>query len=184
MMRRRRVRHGLRFDPSKALLDPYRRAVAVPQRIFSPDGKPIWGERCDGDEECGGRSQRLRLGGRYANYCGTGNTLNANNAIVRRLILDSLRYWVAEMHVDGFGFDLASILDRDETGRPLETPPVLWDIQTDPVLAGTKLIAEAWDVGRSLSGRQLHRRQLEGMERPIPRRRAPFCEGRQRHGAD
>ena len=65
---------------------------------------------------------------------------------MRRLILDSLRYWVAEMHVDGFRFDLASILDRDETGRPLETPPVLWDIQTDPVLAGTKLIAEAWDA--------------------------------------
>ena len=82
----------------------------------------------------------------YADYSGTGNTLNANNAVVRRLILDSLRYWVAEMHVDGFRFDLASILDRDETGRPLETPPVLWDIQTDPVLAGTKLIAEAWDA--------------------------------------
>ena len=82
----------------------------------------------------------------YADYSGTGNTLNANNAIVRRLILDSLRYWVTEMHVDGFRFDLASILDRDETGRPLETPPVLWDIQTDPVLAGTKLIAEAWDA--------------------------------------
>jgi isoamylase len=82
----------------------------------------------------------------FADYSGTGNTLNANNAIVRRLILDSLRYWVAEMHVDGFRFDLASILDRDETGRPLETPPVLWDIQTDPVLAGTKLIAEAWDA--------------------------------------
>jgi len=82
----------------------------------------------------------------YANYSGTGNTLNANNAIVRRLILDSLRYWVAEMHVDGFRFDLASILDRDEMGRPLETPPVLWDIQTDPILAGTKLIAEAWDA--------------------------------------
>ena len=82
----------------------------------------------------------------YADYSGTGNTLNANNVIVRRLIIDSLRYWVAEMHVDGFRFDLASILDRDETGRPLETPPVLWDIQTDPVLAGTKLIAEAWDA--------------------------------------
>ena len=82
----------------------------------------------------------------YANYSGTGNTLNANQAIVRRMILDSLRYWVAEMHVDGFRFDLAAILDRDETGRPLENPPVLWDIETDPVLAGTKLIAEAWDA--------------------------------------
>ena len=59
---------------------------------------------------------------RYANYTGTGNTLNANNAVVRRLILDSLRYWVAEMHVDGFRFDLASVLSRDETGRPLAEP--------------------------------------------------------------
>ncbi len=82
----------------------------------------------------------------YANYSGTGNTLNANQSIVRRMILDSLRYWVEHMHVDGFRFDLASILARDETGRPLENPPVLWDIETDPVLAGTKLIAEAWDA--------------------------------------
>ena len=82
----------------------------------------------------------------YANYSGTGNTLNANQPIVRRMILDSLRYWVEHMHVDGFRFDLASILARDETGRPLENPPVLWDIELDPVLAGTKLIAEAWDA--------------------------------------
>jgi isoamylase len=82
----------------------------------------------------------------YANYSGTGNTLNANQPIVRRMIVDSLRYWVAEMHVDGFRFDLASILARDETGRPLENPPVLWDIESDPVLVGTKLIAEAWDA--------------------------------------
>ena len=82
----------------------------------------------------------------YANYSGTGNTLNANQPIVRRMIIDSLRHWVAEMHVDGFRFDLASILARDETGRPLENPPVLWDIESDPVLAGTKLIAEAWDA--------------------------------------
>ena len=82
----------------------------------------------------------------YANYSGTGNTLNANQPIVRRMIVDSLRYWVSEMHVDGFRFDLASILARDETGEPLENPPVLWDIESDPVLAGTKLIAEAWDA--------------------------------------
>jgi isoamylase len=83
---------------------------------------------------------------RYANYSGTGNTLNANNAIVRRMIGDSLRYWVEAMHVDGFRFDLASILDRDESGNLLPTPPVLWDIESDPTLAGTKLIAEAWDA--------------------------------------
>jgi len=85
-------------------------------------------------------------GPRYANYTGTGNTLNANHPVVRRLIVDSLRYWVEVMHVDGFRFDLASILSRDETGRPLANPPVLFDIETDPVLAGVKLIAEAWDA--------------------------------------
>jgi glycogen operon protein len=83
---------------------------------------------------------------RYSNYSGTGNTLNANHPIVRRLILDSLRYWVQHMHVDGFRFDLASILARDSNGHPLANPPVLWDIDSDPVLAGTKLIAEAWDA--------------------------------------
>ncbi len=82
----------------------------------------------------------------YSNYSGTGNTLNANQAIVRRMILDSLRYWVAEMHIDGFRFDLAAILARDEDGRPLANPPALWDIESDPVLSGTKLIAEAWDA--------------------------------------
>jgi len=83
---------------------------------------------------------------RYANYSGTGNTLNANHPIVRRMIVDSLRYWVDVMHVDGFRFDLASILDRDESGSVLPSPPVLWDIESDPALAGTKLIAEAWDA--------------------------------------
>jgi len=83
---------------------------------------------------------------RYANFSGTGNTLNANHPIVRRLIVDSLRYWVETMHVDGFRFDLASILARDSSGKVLPNPPVLWDIESDPVLAGAKLIAEAWDA--------------------------------------
>ncbi len=83
---------------------------------------------------------------RYANYSGTGNTLNANHPAVRRMILDSLRYWVEVMHVDGFRFDLASILARDESGQPIPNPPVLWDIESDPVLASSKLIAEAWDA--------------------------------------
>src|SRR5439155_21796731 len=83
---------------------------------------------------------------RYANYTGTGNTLNANQPIVRRMIVDSLRYWVEAMHVDGFRFDLAAVLSRDASGQPMPNPPVLWDIESDPVLAGTKLIAEAWDA--------------------------------------
>ena len=83
---------------------------------------------------------------RYANYSGRGNTLNANHPIVRRMIVDSLRYWVREMHVDGFRFDLASILSRDRSGHLMSNPPVLWDIESDPTLAGTKMIAEAWDA--------------------------------------
>ena len=82
----------------------------------------------------------------YSNYTGCGNTLNASNPIVRRMIIDSMHYWVTGMHVDGFRFDLASILTRDENGNPLANPPVLWDIETSPILAGTKLIAEAWDA--------------------------------------
>ncbi len=83
----------------------------------------------------------------YANYSGCGNTLNGNQSIVRRLIMDCLRYWVREMHVDGFRFDLASVLARDEWGQPLRSPPILWEIESEPVLAGTKIIAEAWDAG-------------------------------------
>ena len=83
---------------------------------------------------------------RYANFSGCGNTLNGNHAVVRRLVLSSLRYWVEEMHVDGFRFDLASVLSRDVFGHPEPNPPILWDIETDPVLSGTKLIAEAWDA--------------------------------------
>jgi len=84
--------------------------------------------------------------GGFANYSGCGNTFNTSNPIVRRLIIDSLHHWVREMHVDGFRFDLASILARDGKGRPMEDPPLLWDIETDPSLAGIKLIAEAWDA--------------------------------------
>jgi isoamylase len=83
---------------------------------------------------------------RFANYSGTGNTLNTNHPIVRRMILDSLRYWVGEMHVDGFRFDLASILARDSSGQVMSNPPVLLDIESDPALAGAKFIAEAWDA--------------------------------------
>ena len=82
----------------------------------------------------------------YLDYSGCGNTLNSNHSIVRRMIMDCLRNWVTEYHVDGFRFDLASVLSRDEFGEPLKNPPVLWEIESDPVLAGTKIIAEAWDA--------------------------------------
>ncbi len=89
----------------------------------------------------------LEADGKYKNYSGTGNTFNANHTAVAHLILDSLRYWVTEMHVDGFRFDLASCLTRDENGAPMVRPPVVHLITNDPVLAQTKLIAEAWDAG-------------------------------------
>ena len=106
----------------------------------------------------------------YANFTGTGNTLNANHPAVRRMIVDSLRYWVGEMHVDGFRFDLASILARDSSGAVMSNPPVLWDIESDPVLAGTKMIAEAWDAAGLYQVGNFCGRQLEGVERSISRR--------------
>ncbi len=83
----------------------------------------------------------------YANYSGTGNTLNANHPVVKKLIIDSLQYWVTEMHVDGFRFDLASILGRDNNGQWMGEYSLLKDIAEDPILASTKLIAESWDAG-------------------------------------
>lgn len=85
--------------------------------------------------------------GRYLNFSGCGNTLNCNHPVVRDYIIDCLRYWVTEMHVDGFRFDLASILGRDETGQLVANPPLLERIAEDPILRDVKLIAEAWDVG-------------------------------------
>ncbi|MBI2810762.1 MAG: glycogen debranching protein GlgX [Candidatus Melainabacteria bacterium] len=85
--------------------------------------------------------------GHYLDFSGTGNTVNANHPVVAAFILDSLRYWVSEMHVDGFRFDLASCLTRDDKGTPLPQPPVIHAITNDPILSEAKLIAEAWDAG-------------------------------------
>lgn len=82
----------------------------------------------------------------YRNYSGCGNTLNCNHPVVRDFVLDCLRYWAIEMHVDGFRFDLASVLGRDETGKLAFNPPLLERIAEDPILRDVKLIAEAWDA--------------------------------------
>ncbi len=82
----------------------------------------------------------------YLNFSGCGNTLNCNHPVVRDLIRDALRFWVIEMHVDGFRFDLASILGRDRNGQVLSNPPMIEMIAEDPVLRDTKIIAEAWDA--------------------------------------
>ncbi len=88
----------------------------------------------------------LENGRYYKNFSGCGNTMNCNHPIVRDFILDCLRYWVVEMHIDGFRFDLASILGRDSDGTVLENPPLIQIIAEDPILRNTKLIAEAWDA--------------------------------------
>ena len=85
--------------------------------------------------------------GKYYNFSGCGNTMNCNHPIVRQMILDCLRYWVTTYHVDGFRFDLASILSRDEYGAPMGDPPLLQTLAFDPILGDVKLIAEAWDAG-------------------------------------
>ncbi|KPJ99325.1 MAG: glycogen debranching protein [Desulfobacterales bacterium SG8_35] len=83
----------------------------------------------------------------YLNFSGCGNTLNCNHPIVRQHIIECLHFWVIEMHVDGFRFDLASILGRDQNGEPLSNPPMVEMIAEDPILSHTKMIAEAWDAG-------------------------------------
>lgn len=85
--------------------------------------------------------------GIYYNFSGCGNTLNCNHPVVQKLILECLRYWTIEYHVDGFRFDLASILGRNEDGSPMNQPPLLKNLAEDPILRNVKLIAEAWDAG-------------------------------------
>lgn len=85
--------------------------------------------------------------GHYANYTGCGNTVNCNHPVVRGFVIGCLRYWASEFHIDGFRFDLASVLGRDSTGAPLANPPLLEALAYDPVLAHCDLIAEAWDAG-------------------------------------
>lgn len=85
--------------------------------------------------------------GNYYNFSGCGNTLNCNHPIVRQMILECLRYWTVSYRVDGFRFDLASILGRNANGSPMNNPPLLESLANDPVLSNVKLIAEAWDAG-------------------------------------
>ncbi|MCY4248804.1 MAG: glycogen debranching protein GlgX [Chloroflexi bacterium] len=89
----------------------------------------------------------LKPDGGYHNFSGTGNTLNCGHPVVRKLLLDCLRHWVSEYHIDGFRFDLASSMARDTAGHPHPDPPLLEALAKDPLLARTKLIAEAWDAG-------------------------------------
>ena len=101
----------------------------------------------------------LMRGGAYADYSGCGNSLHVNNRYVRKMVLDSMRYWVREMHVDGFRFDLASVFARRDDGTiDLDDPPIFGDITSDPAFDGVRMIAEPWDaagayaLGRAFPG--------------------------------
>ncbi|HWY86266.1 MAG TPA: alpha-amylase family glycosyl hydrolase, partial [Gemmataceae bacterium] len=115
----------------------------------------VFNHTCEGDENGPTLNFRgldnaiyylLDKDGRYYNFSGCGNTVNCNHPLVRDLIIDSLAYLVAELHVDGFRFDLAAILGRGAGGKVLDDPPLLQHIAEHPVLAHTKLLAEAWDA--------------------------------------
>ena len=120
----------------------------------------------------------------YIDYTGCGNTLACSRSAARVLVLESLRYWVTEMHVDGFRFDLASVLARNPDGSFASTDDsLLTAIRTDPILRDVHLIAEPWDAGWAYQlGTRVPRRTLASMERSFPRRRPPFRPGRSRHG--
>ena len=109
-------------------------------------------------------------GARYADYTGCGNTLNANNPVVRRMIVESLRYWVSEMHVDGFRFDLASILSRDSDGAGAAEPAGAVGHRNRPGARRNEADRRGVGCSRAVPGGQLHRGRLEGVERPLPGR--------------
>jgi isoamylase len=143
-------RYGMQVDELKALIKHlHRHGIEVVLDV-------VFNHTAEGDARGQTISYRgidnqtyymLTPDGGYQNYSGVGNTLNCNNPIVRTHVLDCLRYWASEYHIDGFRFDLASILGRDASGVPLENPPLLEALAYDPILAKCKLIAEAWDAG-------------------------------------
>ena len=122
-------------------------------------------------------------GSYYKNYSGCGNTVNGNHPIVREMIFLCLRHWVHNYHVDGFRFDLASILSRDRNGELVPNPPVVEAIAEDPLLADTKIIAEAWDAAGAYQVGSFAQLALGRMERPLSRRRAPLLARRPGHDA-
>jgi glycogen operon protein len=143
-------RMGMQVDELKTLIkDLHRNGIEVMLDV-------VFNHTAEGNEQGPTISYRgvdnksyymLTPEGYYYNFSGCGNTLNCNNPLVRNMILDCLRYWAEEYHIDGFRFDLASILSRDQNGAPLANPPLLETLAYDPVLAKCKLVAEAWDAG-------------------------------------
>ncbi|UCC52816.1 MAG: glycogen debranching enzyme, partial [Anaerolineaceae bacterium] len=138
---------GMQVDELKALVKELHRngIEVILDVVFNHTGE---GEENDATISFRGLDNKtyymLQPDGRYQNFSGCGNTMNCNNPVVRNMVLDSLRYWAAEYHIDGFRFDLASIMGRDAFGQPLANPPLLEALAYDPILGKCKLIAEAW----------------------------------------
>ena len=120
----------------------------------------------------------LNENGTYKNFSGCGNTVNGNHPVMREMIFHCLRHWVHNYHIDGFRFDLASILSRNRYGEIVPNPPLVELIAEDPMLADTKIIAEAWDAAGGLPGRLVRQPALGRVERSLPRRRAPLLARR------
>ncbi|MCW8994733.1 MAG: glycogen debranching protein GlgX, partial [Psychromonas sp.] len=149
------------YSSDHSLLGPVKEFRDMVKALHAADIEVIldvvYNHSAEGDEngptysfrgfDCGDYYILSEGGLHYMNFSGCGNTFNGTHSVVRRLIIDSLHFWVQKMHVDGFRFDLASILSRDEQGFPMNMPPTLWSIDTDPILSPVKLIAEAWDAG-------------------------------------
>ncbi|HEX5120956.1 MAG TPA: glycogen debranching protein GlgX [Pseudonocardiaceae bacterium] len=143
-------RHGMQLDEFKNMVKQLHRAgIEVMLDV-------VFNHTAEGNEQGPTISLRgldnrtyymLTPDGYYYNFSGTGNTVNCNHPVVRAFVLDCLRYWAAECHVDGFRFDLAAILGRAQDGTPLANPPLLEALAFDPVLQDCKLVAEAWDAG-------------------------------------
>ncbi|MFD7656759.1 glycogen debranching protein GlgX [Actinosynnema sp. NPDC059797] len=143
-------RHGMQVDEFKNLVKQLHRAgiEVVLDVVFNHTAE---GNELGPTMSFRGLDNRvyymLTPDGHYYNFSGTGNTVNCNHPVVRGFVLDCLRYWASEFHVDGFRFDLASILGRAQDGRSLSDPPLVESLASDPVLRDCKLIAEAWDAG-------------------------------------
>jgi glycogen operon protein len=143
-------RHGMQADELKTLVkELHRHGIEVMLDV-------VFNHTAEGDHRGPTVSFRgldnktyymLTPEGWYYNFSGCGNTLNCNHPVVRTFVLDCLRYWASEYHIDGFRFDLAAILGRDPNGAPLANPPLLEHLAHDPVLGRVKLVAEAWDAG-------------------------------------
>jgi pullulanase/glycogen debranching enzyme len=180
-----RPERGVRFNDAKLLLDPYARAVTgkfrnVDQRRGKRNGPDVCLRGLDNPSYyslTGPEDMPRRY---YMNYTGCGNSLDFNSAPVIRLVMDSLGYWVEVMRVDGFRFDLASVLGRTEDGAFKSSASFFDAVSQDPVLNRAILIAEPWDVG-VVSGGQFSG-GLVRMERPIPRH-APALRERRRGSA-